>query len=266
MGIRNMLAVQRDRFSRHYLKYRKPAPELPPIVLESRGHCPICDRSAVFIARNAWLRDHFICQGCHSIPRERALMAVLQQSYPQWRQLRIHESSPIQRGASLKLARECSDYIPSQYFPTRAPGSIGGGVRCENLEALTFADESLDLHITQDVLEHIPRPEKAFAEIARTLKPGGAHIFTVPIVNRCSQSAMRISIDDRGSISHLVAPEYHGNPVDDQGSLVTIDWGFDIVEKIAAACGLKTEIHRLDDLSLGIRAELIEVLVTRKPL
>jgi SAM-dependent methyltransferase len=263
MGIRSMLAGQRDRWVR---KYRKPPPApLPPVVLESRGNCPICERPATFTSRNSWLRDFFTCEHCQSIPRERALMAVMQRTYPNWRQLKVHESSPIQRGVSLKLSRECRDYISTQYFPHQAPGALVDGVRCENLEALTFSDGSIDLHVTQDVLEHIPRPDKAFAEIARTLKPGGAHIFTVPIVNRSTESAMRISIDERGEVTHLAPPEYHGNPVDDKGSLVTVDWGFDIVDRISAVCGLKTEIHQLDDLSMGIRAELIEVLVTRKP-
>lgn len=51
------------------------------------------------------------------------------------------------------------------------------GYRCENLKQLTFVDETIDLHITQDVLEHVLRLGRAFAEIARTLKPGGAHIL-----------------------------------------------------------------------------------------
>ena len=54
------------------------------------------------------------------------------------------------------------------------------GQRSENLEALTFPDESFDLIIPQDVFEHVLRPAKAFAEIARTLKPGGVHVYTVP--------------------------------------------------------------------------------------
>jgi 2-polyprenyl-3-methyl-5-hydroxy-6-metoxy-1,4-benzoquinol methylase len=35
--------------------------------------------------------------------------------------------------------------------------------------------------ITQDVMEHVFDPHHAFKEIARTLKPGGLHIFTTPI-------------------------------------------------------------------------------------
>lgn len=33
------------------------------------------------------------------------------------------------------------------------------------------------MHVTQDVLKHAFHPEKVFKEIARTLKPGGIHIF-----------------------------------------------------------------------------------------
>ena len=33
-------------------------------------------------------------------------------------------------------------------------------------------------------MEHIFDPSKAFSEIARTLKTGGAHIFTVPLINK----------------------------------------------------------------------------------
>lgn len=33
-------------------------------------------------------------------------------------------------------------------------------------------------------MEHIYDPEKAFSDIARTLKKGGGHIYTVPIINK----------------------------------------------------------------------------------
>lgn len=192
-------------------------------------------------------------------------MTVLQQRFPNWQIATIHESSPVNRGASKRLAKDCRQYIASQCFENQPPGSMVGPYRCENLEQLTFADESIDLHVTQDVFEHVLRPERAFAEIARTLKPGGAHIFTAPLVNEDQPSRMRIALDAAGAVSHLAPPEYHGNPIDEKGSLVTMDWGFDIRDHIFQACGLDTEIIQLDDPSKGIRAELIEVLVTAKP-
>jgi SAM-dependent methyltransferase len=94
------------------------------------------------------------------------------------------EASPGARRAGRRLAEECRHYVPSQYFPAKTPGSLDGGARCENLEALTFADGSIDLHITQDVLEHVVHPFTAFRKVARMLKPGGAHVFTVPRVKK----------------------------------------------------------------------------------
>lgn len=111
-------------------------------------------------------------------------MLTIDTYFPDWRSLIIHESSLGGRGASCRLARECSRYVPSQFFPDRELGSMVGNSRCEDLEALTFDDDSIDLHVTQDVLEHVFDPSRMFSEIARTLEPGGAHVFTVPLVNK----------------------------------------------------------------------------------
>jgi len=234
-------------------------------VLKNTGYCPTCAQEVTFVARNAWLRDSYRCSNCASIPRERALMLTIETYFPNWRSLTIHESSPGNRGASKRLSQECSQYIASQFFPDHKPGSIVGKFRCENLEALTFANETIDLHVTQDVLEHVFHPSKVFSEIARTLKPGGAHICTVPIVNKFKPSKLRARLSDSGDIVHLEPPVYHGNPISDEGSLVTVDWGYDICKHIFVSCGLFTHLVYIDDLSKGIRAEYIEVLITFKP-
>jgi len=235
-----------------------------PPVLRNSGYCPTCSQEVTFVAQDAWLRDYYHCSNCGSIPRERALMLTIERFFPNWRNLTIHESSPGNRGASKRLSQECTRYIPTQFFPDETPGSIVGNFRCENLEALTFADESIDLHVTQDVFEHVFRPSKAFREIARTLKPGGAHIFTVPIVNKTEPSKLLAQMSDAGEISHLEQPVYHSNPISEEGSLVTVNWGFDICFHIFKSCGLFTHLVYIDDLSKGVRAEYIEVLVTLK--
>jgi hypothetical protein len=234
-------------------------------VLKNRGYCPACACNTVFVARDPWLRDHYRCSKCGSIPRERALMLTIEAHFPDWRRMTIHESSPGDRGASRRLSQECVQYIPSQFFPGRALGSTMGKFRCENLEALTFPDESIDLHVTQDVLEHVFNPGQVFKEIARTLKPGGAHVFTVPLVNKEKPSRRRARMGDDGTIVNLEAPVYHGNPISNEGSLVTMDWGFDIVRHVFESCSLFTEVVSIDDLSKGIRAEYNEVLITVKP-
>lgn len=77
---------------------------------------------------------------------------------------------------------------------------------------------------------------------------------------------MRARVSAEGEVIHVWPLRTHGNPISDEGSLVTIDWGYDICRHIFEASGLFTEIVHIDDLSRGIRAEYIEVLVTRKPL
>jgi SAM-dependent methyltransferase len=229
------------------------------------GFCPICEKPVAFHVEGAWLRDQFTCEGCKSVPRERALMQVLKTLYPNWRSLRIHESSPAQRGASVRLASDCAGYVASQ-FDTSVPFGQKHpqwAYRSEDLEHQTFADASFDLVVTQDVFEHIFRPDLAIKEIARTLKPGGAHIMTTPLVNKEKPSFRRASLV-RGDVVHHADPIYHGNPIDKTGSLVTVDWGFDIAAYLTQHSGLPTMLVQIDDIGLGIRADLIEVVVTQK--
>lgn len=224
-----------------------------------------CDAETIFSSKYEWLRDYYLCERCGSIPRERALMFCIERYYPNWRELRIHESSPVLRGASIKLKEHCADYGYSYFLPDTPPGAVNrSGFRSENLESLTFPDESFDLFITQDIMEHIFDPARAFAEIARVLKPGGAHIFSVPLVNKEEPSEVWAQRDDTGSIVYLRESEYHGNPINDEGSLVTMHWGYDICDFIFKNSGLYTTIVVIDDIGLGIKAEFIDVLISRK--
>ena len=232
---------------------------------EHAGYCPICETDVTFSAKYAWFRDHLLCSLCGSIPRERALMYYIEQFFPLWRTLRIHESSPGGRGASIKL-RQAKGYRSSQYDPSLAPGehSDEGWVH-QDLENQTFADGVFDLVVTQDVFEHVFDIDAAFREIARTLSPGGAHIFTTPLVNKARPTEARARREADGSINYLAEPEYHDNPVDpDKGSLVTWHFGFDLASRILEVAGMPTILFSMDRLDLGIQAEYIEVLVSFK--
>ncbi len=168
---------------------------------------------------------------------------------------------------SKKLRREAADYTASFFLPGKKRGEPLKKLdaRNEDLERQTFADETFDLVITQDVFEHLFRPDLAIAEIARTLKPGGAHVCTVPICLKSAPSARRALRREDGTVEHLATPVYHGNPIDETGSLVTVDYGYDIADYFDRSSGLNTTIVLIDDLSRGIHAEYIEVLVSRKP-
>jgi len=233
---------------------------------KQKGYCPCCKQDVFFIARNPWLRDHFKCSNCKSIPRERALMLTIEKEYPNWKNVRIHESSPGKRGHSVTLKKHATYYQASQYYPSQPVGTLINGFQNEDLEHQTFKDETFDLVITSDVMEHVYEPEKAFAEIHRTLKPGGAHIFSVPLINKHKPTQRWATKGDNGEPIFLFEPEWHGNPVDKKGSPVTMHWGFDIIDYIQKYTGADTKIVYLDDLHHGIRAEYIEIIVAKKPL
>lgn len=186
---------------------------------------------------------------------------MLARLFPDYRQLAIHESSPC-GPASDRIARECPGYLASQYFPGVQSGETVDGFRNENLEKMTFADNSFDLTITQDVMEHVLRPDRAFAEIARTLKPGGAHVFTLPLYARMETKVR--AVETAGVIEYLDDKEFHGNPVDAVGSLVVREWGLDLTDYIHQSSGMSTATYRSVDRQLGIDGEFLEVFVSSK--
>lgn len=228
------------------------------------GYCPICDGNVVFSAQFDWYRDHLVCSNCGSIPRERALALVLSRRFPDWRKLAIHESSPGSRGISPKLKRECADYIETQYFRDEPLGKLVNGFRNENLEAQTFADESFDIVVTLDVMEHVNEPGDVLCEIARTLKPGGSYVFTTPTYKERLTSERRARYDSKGTVEQFGEAEYHGNPISDAGSLVTFHYGYDFAELITKWSGMDVEVVRFHDHLHGIIGEFTEVYVVTK--
>jgi SAM-dependent methyltransferase len=236
----------------------------PAPVYEHSGYCAICEAARTFRSKYTWYRDHLLCEGCGSIPRERALALILTRRYPNWRDLAIHESSPGNRGISPKLKLECPRYVATQFFPGQPLGTTIRGFRNENLEAQTFADSAFDLVITLDVMEHVNEPELVFRDIARSLKPGGAYIFTVPTYKANVVGERRARYNPDGTVEHFAKPEYHGNPVDDAGSLVTFHYGYDLPELIHQWSGMDVELARFHDHRHGIIGEYTEVYVVTK--
>jgi hypothetical protein len=74
------------------------------ILFSNTGFCYSCNRTTQFTAKKDWLRDHYVCDNCGSIPRERAVMYCIEKFFPDWRGKVIHESSPVFRGTSLLLS------------------------------------------------------------------------------------------------------------------------------------------------------------------
>jgi SAM-dependent methyltransferase len=170
------------------------------------------------------------------------------------RELAIYE--PGITGQIRNFLRGLPRYVNSYYWPEIAPGEIHEGVRCEDLRRLTFPDESLDLVISSDIYEHVRGPIPAFAELFRVLRPGGRHIFTVPLFWPLPGTT-NTRVDYSGpEDKFLVPPVYHGSPTDPKGSLVYTDFGMDLPEQLREL-GFETVTHH------GFRNAI--TFVSRKP-
>lgn len=235
-----------------------------PVVVSGRwnlGVCPICETKAVFVELGPHLRRDYQCLRCRSVPRQRALVSVLCDVAPDWRELSIFEAGPSGPSSS-KLQRECPGYFDSQFMPGWDRGEIRDGVRCEDLEHLTLDSASVEVVVTQDVFEHVLRPDLAFAEVSRVLVPGGVHVFSVPMYQRRDTIIRALPLPD-GGIDHVREPKFHKGPADPGGTLVAREWGLDIGDFIASA--MTTTIHQIEDRRRGIAGNQREILVSRKP-
>jgi len=131
------------------------------------------------------------------------------------------------------LKRSAKSAALSEYFADAEPGSYRRGVRCEDVQRLSYPDASFDLVTHTEVLEHVPDDARAFAELHRVLRPGGTMLFTVPLYGGYP-TVERARLRD-GEIEHLMEPAYHIDPLRGAGILAFRDYGLDIVERLRAA-------------------------------
>ncbi len=174
---------------------------------DARGACSVCGRSARFVL-NSWVlsgevraslpagsaaRESLFCSWCGSSSRVRRLAAVLVRLYsgagarslaelvaePAFRALRVAEINAIGR---------------MHAFLAEHPGLVYSEFPDEDVTALSYGDASFDLVLTSETLEHVPDPMEGFREIRRVLRPGGRHVFTVPIDFQRGQTRARAGL------------------------------------------------------------------------
>jgi SAM-dependent methyltransferase len=151
----------------------------------------------------------------------------------------------------------------SGYFPNMPRGSIVQGLRNEDLEHQTFAPEVFDFVIHLDVMEHLFNPFEALREIERTLRPGGRCLFTAPTYPERVRSEQVAFKEDDG-LRVIGAPEYHGNPQNPEGSIVTWRYGYDLPHLIARNTGFDVEVRRWYSRAHAIMGTMTEVYILTK--
>jgi SAM-dependent methyltransferase len=204
---------------------------LEPRALAARPFsCPMCGPS--LLVRLSAQPIGVRCVRCAGSAITLALVAVLKSVRPGFRGEALYELSA--RGPLYEfLRREVPRLTASEYFEGTAPGARRDGVLCQDVRRLTFADGSFDVCTSTEVFEHVADDLAGFREIRRTLRPGGAMVFTVPL--SASPMTVERAVERGGKVEHLLPPEYHGDRIRGQGRvLVFRDYGADIVDRLRA--------------------------------
>ena len=249
-----------------------PQPKEPTTTF---GHCVICGHEASFRfdngiitpqLKNVWgitdetadafnYRESQFCSFCGSSLRVRQLCTAIIQTFSEmsgraydsftdlleddgFRRLRIAEINAC--GAFHNYLKQHPNLYHSEYVPGVHCGSEYNGIRCEDLQELTYPNDYFDITLTSDTLEHVPDPDKAWSEIRRTLKPGGYHIFTIPVVPSQPVTKQRARLSG-GRTEYLTEPAYHGREWGVEDRLVYTDFAMDVVDALNKL-GLSTEI------------------------
>jgi SAM-dependent methyltransferase len=131
-----------------------------------------------------------------------------------------------------KFLKSADFYTGSIYMPDRPNGDVLGPKTLNvDLQSMPFPDESFDIILTSDVMEHVRRDDLAHREIFRCLKPGGHYVFTVPYVP--GWQANQIRVDSSGSEDvFLMEKQYHGDPVNREGILVYRIYGQELLVQL----------------------------------
>jgi SAM-dependent methyltransferase len=226
--------------------------------------CTVCGTLAFMKRIRENLRESCFCTSCGAPNRQRQMALVICDAIKRTRGGRVGSLRDLSEYPGLvvfntesggALHRELSrlkNYISSEYFgENHESGEIVQGRMHQDLMALSFEDDSVDIALSSDVFEHISHPYKAHAEVYRVLRRGGRHIFTVPFYKTQYLDEHRTSIDTNGNITHLKPPMYHKDPIRPEGALVHNIFALEMLVRLAEV-GFRTNLHQIHSYRYGI--------------
>lgn len=230
--------------------------------------CTICESKRILITTDKAVRVGSRCLSCHSTVHHRGMLLVIKKIFS--RHLSKLSNSKIYEisahGALYNYFKNNEKKLNyklyySEFLDGWLPGKIYDGIRCEDIQSLTFDDNFFTLITSTAVMEHVEDDQKSFREIYRVLKPQGYYIFTVPLMISNKKTIIRAIRDENNIIKNLLEPEYHGDPFKgDRGVFTWRNYGTDIIEVLNS---IGFEAH-IDNIYVKEVNDFMPVIVAKK--
>lgn len=147
---------------------------------KNKTECPICHyRSPEFATYPIKNRKNAQCHDCGSFERHRLI----------W--LYLNSNTKLFHGDAINILHFAPEKMFRNIFTSKPyityhccdlnPEDFDFYVSKQDMVNLTYANNSFDVILCSDVLEHIQDDKKAMSELYRVMKPGGWGIFQVPV-------------------------------------------------------------------------------------
>jgi SAM-dependent methyltransferase len=215
-----------DRAVRDFVKKIRSHTQSTLLSYPKDVECNVCGWEGSRFLSDAW-HKHIICPKCRSDIRQRLFLAALQNLDPFSFGEIIHDKTilhfaPEEVVGSI-LRKKSSSYVTADYFRHNSDLQI------DISDMPSVKDESFDVVIAFDVLEHVPDYKKGLAEIHRVLSGNGFAIFTVPQKDQLEVTyedpSMTTPEDRTLHFGHFDHHRIYGNDfsaiVEEKGFLVT---------------------------------------------
>ena len=233
---------------RLYASFEEFEPDLPQLLAQGQqlDECaqltrllglmePLTDRHVepeLVEVRGPNYRESLMARGCLS--RHRALLLVLQQLYGDLTALQEQRVYLVEAvtGFALWMRHHLSQLTTSEFFDggqTPEHDDIDHQDLCQ----LTYASDSFDLVIANELFEHVYDLPTALTEIMRVLRPGGRLLATFPMAFGQRDSIIKARWNARNREAEVIGEaDYHGDPIRPElGSLVYQIPGWDVLDQ-----------------------------------
>jgi hypothetical protein len=205
------------------------------------------------------------------ISRQRAVLLVLrelveQKALPAWKDMRVYMSEAVTPFAELlqqQIPRlRCSEYLPEPDHWLR------GRVAHRDLRRIGLPPATFHAVICNEILEHVEELIPSLEGMAEVISLGGYLISTVPFLYGQQEHLVKAIWRGEGQEPEVLGePDYHGNPVSAEGSLVFRYPGWQLLDDLREAGFRDAAVHAIQSSAYGVVGQelpIVFVVVARR--